>query len=89
MRVSDLLGCRLVTEAGHQLGHVFDVRFDPRTGRAHFRDISLGLADQPITDVAYDDGTGDLYAATDYGVLRLPDRARHLPSLPWPQYTRE
>jgi hypothetical protein len=58
-------------------GHVFDVRFDPHTGRAHFRDISLDLADQPITDVAYDDGTGDLYAATDYGVLRLPDRARH------------
>jgi hypothetical protein len=58
-------------------GHVFDVRFDPRKGSAHFRDISLGLADQPITDVAYDDGTGDLYAATDYGVLRLPDGARH------------
>ena len=53
-------------------GHVFDVRFDARKAGA-LPDISLDLADQPITDVAYDDATGDLYAATDYGVLRLPD----------------
>jgi hypothetical protein len=58
-------------------GHVFDVRFDPRRGRASFRDISADVGDQPITDVAYDDQTGDLYAATDYGVMRRPGRARH------------
>jgi hypothetical protein len=58
-------------------GHVFDVQFDPRRGRARFVDISHDLADQPVTDVAYDDETGDLYAATDYGVVRLPDGARH------------
>ncbi len=33
MRVSELLGCRLVTESGEKLGHVFDVRVkrDPRS----------------------------------------------------------
>jgi hypothetical protein len=33
MRLSDLLGCRLVTESGDELGHVFDVRVerDPRS----------------------------------------------------------
>jgi sporulation protein YlmC with PRC-barrel domain len=33
MRISDLLGCRLVTESGDELGHVFDVRVerDPRS----------------------------------------------------------
>jgi hypothetical protein len=58
-------------------GHVFDVSFDARRGRATFRDISADVGDQPITDVALDAPTGDLYAATDYGVLRRPDRARH------------
>jgi hypothetical protein len=33
MRVSELLGCRTVTESGQRLGHVFDVRVkrDPRS----------------------------------------------------------
>jgi hypothetical protein len=33
IRVSELLGCRLVTESGEKLGHVFDVRVtrDPRS----------------------------------------------------------
>ena len=33
--------------------------------------ISHNLADLPITDLVRDDLTGDLFAATDFGVLRL------------------
>ncbi len=52
-------------------GHVFDVRFTPGNGKAAWTDISKDIGDQPITDVALDSGTGDIYAATDFGVLRL------------------
>ena len=34
-------------------------------------DLSYDVGDQPVTDLVLDDVTGDLYAATDYGVLRL------------------
>ncbi len=53
-------------------GHVFDVRYDPAARHATFTDISGDLPDAPVTDVAYDNLTGDLYAGTDYGVLRRP-----------------
>ena len=52
-------------------GHVFDVTFDPGTGTATFTDISHNLGDQPITAIARDNQTGNLYAATDFGVLEL------------------
>jgi hypothetical protein len=52
-------------------GHVFDVM---RTGTssATFTDISYNLPDFPITDIKRDDLTGDLYAASDFGVMKLP-----------------
>jgi len=52
-------------------GHVFEVM---RTGlsTATFTDISYNLPDFPITDVKRDDVTGDLYAASDFGVMKLP-----------------
>ncbi len=53
-------------------GHVFDVRYNPTTHRAAFTDLSRNIADQPVTGIAQDAATGDLYAATDFGVLRLP-----------------
>jgi hypothetical protein len=53
-------------------GHVFEVRFNRATHAAAFTDRSLDLGDQPITDVAFDPPTGDLYAGTDFGVVRLP-----------------
>ena len=53
-----------------QPGHVFDVTFDPNTGSATWTNISSNIGDQPITDIAFDDATGDLYASTDFGVLR-------------------
>jgi PKD domain-containing protein len=53
-------------------GHVFSVRFNPSTGSAAWTDITRNIGDQPVTSVAFDADTGDLYASTDFGVLRLP-----------------
>ena len=53
-------------------GHVFEVRYDPATYSASFNDLSSNLGDQPITGIAEDGKTCDLYAATDFGVLKLP-----------------
>jgi hypothetical protein len=51
-------------------GHVFEVTF---TGTdATWVDRSSNLQDLPITDLVRDDVTGDLYAASDFGVMRLP-----------------
>jgi hypothetical protein len=52
-------------------GHVFEVVFNPVTGTATWTNLGHNLADLPITDLVRDDRTGDLYAATDFGVLRL------------------
>jgi hypothetical protein len=57
-------------------GHVFDVHYHPATHKATFRDLSHNLGDQPVTGVAFDPDTGDLYAATDFGVSRLPAGSR-------------
>jgi hypothetical protein len=64
-----------------QPGHVFEVRFDRASGKAAWTDLSGpagdpgAIGDQPITDLVRDDATGDLYAATDFGVLRRPSGA--------------
>jgi hypothetical protein len=52
-------------------GHVFEVTFDPGTGTSTWVDRSYDFGDQPVTDLVRDDVNGDLYAATDFGVLRL------------------
>ncbi len=52
-------------------GHVFEVTVDPATGESTWVDRSYDVGDQPVTDLVRDDVTGDLYAATDFGVLRL------------------
>ncbi len=50
-------------------GHVFEVT---RTGAtATWTDRTYDLADLPVTDLVRDDLTGDLYAATDFGVMKL------------------
>jgi hypothetical protein len=51
-------------------GHVFDVRFDPANGTAKWTSLEADLPDTPVTDIAYDDMTGDLYIGTDYEILR-------------------
>ncbi len=52
-------------------GHVFDVTYNPATGTATWKNISYDLGDGPITSVAYDDKTGDLFVSSDFGVARL------------------
>jgi hypothetical protein len=52
-------------------GHVFEVVYDPNAGTSTWTDWSYDLGDIPMTSIAYDDVTGDLYASNDFGVLRL------------------
>ena len=56
-------------------GHVFEVTYDPIAGTATWTSLDGAtggpLGDIPITDLVRDDVTGDLYAASDYGVMRL------------------
>ena len=53
-------------------GHVFEVTYNPNAGTAAWADLSYDLGDLPATDLVRDDVTGDLYAASDFGVSRLP-----------------
>jgi hypothetical protein len=55
-------------------GHVFEVTFNPAMPDATWKDLDGGtgpMGDLPVTDLVRDDVTGDLYAATDFGVLTL------------------
>jgi len=67
----------IVTFSGYEantptlLGHVFDVVFNPATGLATWTNISYDIGDQPVNDAVYDAATGDVYASTDFTVLRL------------------
>jgi len=51
-------------------GHVYEYRV-PGSGPATVVDLSYNLGDLPITALVRDDATGNLYAGTDFGVLRL------------------
>jgi hypothetical protein len=53
-------------------GHVFEVTYNPNNHKATWVNRSYNLGDQPITGIAVNGATGDVYAATDFGVLRLP-----------------
>jgi hypothetical protein len=55
-----------------QPGHVFEVTWSG-VGPAVWVDRSFNLPDFPITAVVIDDLTGDLYAASDFGVMKLPN----------------
>ena len=56
-------------------GHVFSVTYDPIGGTATW--VSLdgtgggAIGDQPVNGVVYDAANSDLYASTDFGVVRL------------------
>jgi len=52
--------------------HVLEARYDPKKHTATFTDRSYDIGDQPVTGIARNDDNGDLYASTDFGVLRLP-----------------
>jgi hypothetical protein len=56
------------TASGTATGHVFDVHYNPVSHTATWTNIDNNLGDEPITDVALDSGTGDLYVSTDFGV---------------------
>jgi hypothetical protein len=56
-----------------QPGHVFEVNYDPGAGTASWINLDSNtgpMGDLPVTALVRDDVTGDLYAATDFGVLR-------------------
>ena len=58
-----------VTVGSTAPGHIFEVT---RTGiSATWVDRTYDLADLPVTALVRDDVTGDLYAGTDFGVMRL------------------
>ena len=53
-------------------GHVFEVTYTPGSpDSATWVNVSHDIGDIPVTDVARDDMTGDLYASTDFGVFLL------------------
>ena len=58
------------------LQHVIEARFDAKSHTASFVDRSYDIGDQPITGLALNEDNGDLYAASDFGVLRLPAAPR-------------
>jgi len=51
-------------------GHVFEVIYDG--ANATFTALDFNLGDMPVNHLVFDDVAGDLYAATDFGVLVLP-----------------
>jgi hypothetical protein len=51
--------------------HIVEVVYNPATGTSTWTDRSHNFGDLPVNDLVRDDVTGDLYAATDFGVLRL------------------
>jgi hypothetical protein len=52
-------------------GHIFEVVYNPVSGTATWTNLDHDLGDIATTDLVRDDVTGDLYAANDFGVLRL------------------
>ena len=60
------------TASGTATGHVFDVHYDPNGHTATWTNIDKNLGDQPVTGIAYDSNTGDLFISTDFGVDTLP-----------------
>jgi hypothetical protein len=57
-----------------QPGHIFSVTYDPNANDATWTSLdgsgTTAFPDFPATDVVFDNVTGDLYASTDFGVLR-------------------
>lgn len=58
-----------------QPGHVFEVTRSLSPASIVWADRSLNLPDLPVTSLVRDDVTGDLYAASDFGVMRLASGA--------------
>jgi hypothetical protein len=56
-------------------GHVFSVTYDPVANTATWTPIDGtgggSIGDQPVNSIVEDKQTGDLYASTDFGVMRM------------------
>src|SRR5207244_7282534 len=59
------------TAAGTATGHVFKVVYSPGPGTATWTNLDNNLGDEPITGIALDSKTGDLFVSTDFGVDTL------------------
>jgi hypothetical protein len=59
------------TAAGTATGHVFEVMYNPTSHTATWTNLDNNLSDQPITGIALDANTGDLFVSTDFGVDML------------------
>jgi hypothetical protein len=57
--------------SGTATGHVFEVTYDSTTHTATWTNRDYNLGDEPITDIALDSQTGDLFVSTDFGVNML------------------
>jgi hypothetical protein len=55
-----------------QPGHVFEVTYNPNSHKGTWTNIDHNLGDEPITDIALDSQTGNLFISTDFGVNILP-----------------
>ena len=76
-RIRDMRGSRTAATTSNtpaQPGHVFEATWSG-AGAATLVDRSYNLPDFPITAVVRDDVTGDLYASSDFGVMKLPNGA--------------
>ena len=51
--------------------HIVEVTYNPATGTSTWVDRSFNFGDLPVNVLVRDDVTGDLYAGTDFGALRL------------------
>lgn len=59
------------TASGTATGHVFEVTYDSVAHTATWTSIDHNLGDEPITGIALDSVTGDLFVSTDFGVDML------------------
>jgi hypothetical protein len=58
------------TAAGTATGHVFEVTYDPVSHTASWSgDLASNLGDQPLTGIAVDWQTSNVYVSTDFGVF--------------------
>jgi hypothetical protein len=58
------------TASGTATGHVFEVTYNPVTHSATWSgDLAGNLGDQPVTDIAVDWPTGNVFVSTDFGVF--------------------
>ena len=50
---------------------MFEVNYDVSSHTATWRSLDYNLGDQPVTGIAFDPDTGDVFVSTDFGVNLL------------------